>query len=565
MIIKTKLKVNGYLNYFLIFLLLLFVTPALKAQTPEDGPAVQTGHTGPIDLRMTLGIPSPGIPLDETVRKQLMYFLEIAGHIRSINKVDFFRPYNRNLKRKVSRLLQKAAAIEPDACGKQYLETLASQVPADRFSIPVPGWFSLEENRAEIIFLKDETHTMKVLLLHQFIPGRLRGNRRRFNSGTVLNTVNNTGDGGEESKIFDTFVYLNDLEETFKYREYTRRFGRMQDNLPYEAKPKVPFAAVPPHIKIARLVYSTADYKTSQVYPGPDVFYNFEGGKFKIVIFKNLVDAYVNCILKPISGEILLDPNYMGVDTDSYLSNLVMHKISHHIGPVFDVQFKGLKSRRGKKDDNRDEDDEDEQDEQDNQVEQDNREGDAEETGENKDYESGRGEETEVERQSQSELKEKELLLVSDGLGERFPASEELKSRIIALHNTSVLLEDGVIPPEYEINIYSTYLVSLIDRLRRDLDTPLELAHIVQFNYLLKNGAITFNINNRKLSIRPDQFAPVVEKLAEDVIKKFKSITGMRLEYGQIGPELKEILERLQDLPVKIETKFLPDTGNGGQ
>ena len=33
--------------------------------------------------------------------------MEIAGHVDTINRLDFFKPYNREMKRKISELLQK--------------------------------------------------------------------------------------------------------------------------------------------------------------------------------------------------------------------------------------------------------------------------------------------------------------------------------------------------------------------------------------------------------------------------------------------------------------------------
>ena len=91
-----------------------------------------------------------------------------------------------------------------------------------------------------------------------------------------------------------------------KYNEYTKRFNRMQDNLPYSQKPQITYTARSPKIKIANLVYSSADYKKSLVYPGRNVYYTPDSGGFKIVIFKNMLEAITAFILKPIAQKVLL-------------------------------------------------------------------------------------------------------------------------------------------------------------------------------------------------------------------------------------------------------------------
>jgi len=190
----------------------------------------------------------------------------------------------------------------------------------------------------------------------------------------------------------------------------------------------------------------------------------------------------------------------MGVETECYLSNLVMHKISHHMGPVFIV--------------------------------------------------------TDKVNQPKGEKKKKELKLISEYLSYIYPVVEEMKARLIGLHNTSVLIEEGLIPREKEINIYATYLVSLVDRIRKNLGTRLNVANIAQFNYLLNKGGIVFNINNRKLSIHRPNFVTTVKDLTSKAMGNYSNLFSIMNKNGQPGPVLEELLNNINDIPVKTGFQF---------
>ena len=470
------------------------------------------------DNIMIVPVPVSMENLDEISVKQLGYFMEIAESVDVLNRIDFFKPYNRTLKGRISVLLNQAAEIEPDQCHKQYLTVLSTEVLDDRFYSIVPEWFNLEENKTEIIFMPDERHVQKELFIKLLFPlDRESFNFENADPDERLNLFNADG----ENKIFDTFVYLNDFDETLKVEQYIKGFDKMLDNLPSHKGSKIPYTPLAPQIKIARLVYSSMPQWISLVYPHRELFYT--QGRFKVVIFKNIADAYVECVLKHIAERILLDNRTMGVDPESYLSNLVMHKISHHMGKVFTVKVQQDKKEKQK-------------------------------TKEEK--EKTKGFEIEEKKQEKGKKKERELMLVSETMGNLYPVIEEIKAGAIALHNTSVLIEEGMIPREKEMDIYATYLVSLVDQLRKNPKGFLNRANIVQFNYLLKKGAIVYNVNHQRLFIDSSSLIPAVEELAKTLLVNVSMIFGIIREFGQPGPELEAILKNVEDIPVKTEFQF---------
>jgi hypothetical protein len=482
--------------------------------------------------------------LDEISQKQLSYFLEIAGHVATINQTNFFKPYNKESKEKISHLLIRAAEIEPDECHKKYLQALSYEVLNDRFYSLVPEWFHLEENKTEIIFLRDETHLQQEVWLKLFL-GSFPIDWEHFNFQHLTpfgdaDAASTTAPSSVPHKIFDTFIFLNDPEETERFEEYIQRFDKLDSHVPYQTREKVvPYTPDIPPIKVSHLVYSSLPGRVNIICPDREVFYR--NGRYKIVIFKNLIDAYVKCILKPLSEKVLSDHHLKSVEIDSssYLSNLVMRKLSHHMGPMFLLQ-------RGQK----------EGDEMDRDITDRMKEMKGKKGKKGGERDSERFEPREIWSQKQKKGKEDkkeemELKLISETLGDSFWIVEEIKAGVIAIHNTSVLIEERLIPRENEMNIYATYLVSLVDKLRKDPTSPLRAAYAYQLNYLLKNGAVSFNINTKKLSIDLSLFPGVMETLARVVIKNYQSPYQL-LRGGGISPELQAIIDNLEEIPEDV-------------
>lgn len=485
--------------------------------------------------------------LDEISLEQLDYFLEIAGIVDTINQTNFFKPYHQESKKKISDLFIKAAEIEPDECHKKYLLALSYEVLNDTFYSLVPDWYHLEGNKTEIVFLPDETHIQQELWLKLFLRSFPVDwehiNFQDLDPFGAAAAASTTAPSRVPHKIFDTFIFLNDIEETQRVEEYIHRFDKLDSHVPYKAREKaVPYTADIPPIKIAHLVYTSLPGRVSVVYPDREVFYH--QGRYKIVIFKNLIDSYVECILKPLSEEILSDHHLKSVEIDSasYLSNLVMCKLSHHMGPVFLLQPSHKKMD----------------------------EMDRDRTDRMKGMKGSKGDREKLEareiwfqkqKTGQKDKKEEmELKLISETLGDSFWIIEEIKANVIAIHNTSVLIAESLISREDEMNIYATYLVSLVDKLRKDPTNPLKAVYAFQLNFLLRNGAVSFNINTKKLSIDLSLFPGVMETLTDVVIRNYQSPYQV-LRGGGLTPELQAILDHLKEIPTDVNIDINLKTG----
>ncbi|MDQ1349947.1 MAG: hypothetical protein QG657_248, partial [Acidobacteriota bacterium] len=469
--------------------------------------------------------------------KQLNFFLKAAALIEEKNREKPFILFGNQVKGKVARWLTSASEIEAQDCHKKYLQALAENIrERGRFSVDLPPWVSLELNPIEIVFPRADRYSAAILVLKTF-----------FNLPTGTHYWG-------KGHFFDAFVYVNIPDDTLEFKEYSRVFSLMQDHLyalPVLSRSRqdISYSPVPPTFKISQLVFSSQpeirgvalvypniDDKTLD--PAAEKFKNEGDDNFKIVVFKNLVESYFEGVLKPISASVLPGEQVWNLDADIYISNLIMRRIAHHLGPVFVIAPK----------------------------EQD-----------------GRGtDEKKQQRQVQKGKAEMELKTIPELLGDLFPVVEAIKSQAVALYNTPVLINNGLLPDDKAKTVYLIYLVTLIDRLR---NTPAELtgpqqpgrknwedllgdpnnenylADLIQFNYLLGKESILLNIGNRTLDIDRVKFEAAVGELAGEVVRimtypNYDSARWFIEKNSALSPQLSEILKSAAGIPSHVEFRM---------
>ncbi len=527
-----KNRITITLLPLLLTLLMVLMPGFLMEGNPEEQKQGDASPSSDSKIILTININRnpPNEMMDESLQKQLDYFEKVAAIVNKKNQRRLFSPFTNQSKNEIASWLLKASEIEKDDCFKNYLKALSENIlEKNRFSADLPRWIDLEENQAEIIFIDDDRYLWDRMLFNTFFPSTSKG----LNLG--------------ESSILNTVIYLNLPEDTQKFEDYTNIFAVMRNNLPPGSKQEIPYSPLSPSFKISHLIFSSQPSAFTLVYPDitnePALEKSDEGKSFQIIVFKNLVNGYFEEILKPISGRILTEERLWDVDDDSYLSNIIMSRISHHLGPVFMIR--------------------DEEEEEEKYLD----------------------EEKLIKRRPKKKKKKeevKELKTIPKILKDLFPIIEAVKSQMIALHNTSVLIENGLISEDKDINIYTTYLVSLIDQLRKSpeavdirkpgriffWDTLLRdeksenfLSALIQFNFLLQQEGIIFNINSRKIDIDRLKFKDAVEKLTGDVLRILAnatySTTKRFIDQNVVfPPQLKEILIRIEAIPLAVEFRL---------
>jgi hypothetical protein len=474
----------------------------------------------------------------ETAKKQMTLLLKIPELLEHINEEDFFTPYNPEITGKISSLLMQSANLETDECHKLYLTELAENISRNTFYTLTQDWLALENNVSEIIFVPNPVYENHRFFLDVLAPIDLMHLAAEGNGKELSRYIREQLQNEKQSyKLFDTFIYVNDPKETMKYEAYTRLYGKMRDRVATNRAPVTPFTGRPPQLKIAGLAYATSTNQLNTIYPHPELFYIEQAEKsgqnktYKLIIFNNLVDIYVTCILDPLARIVLQDTTVVPglpdepspksvpveVTADSFISNHVMYAISQNIGEIFALRPKINPQKK-------DTDDE----------------FTSQEKGGKEAYNQ-----------------EKVLKLISDVYKSQFLLMNGLKSTVVSLYNTRLLMEEGVLPWEKEADIYATYLAFALDRIRRNPKQPDNKHHVIMFNYLLKNGGIFFNITTRKISINVLDFRKNLDSLMKIVTEKYTFLIPSVRAYDIIGSELEAIVKMLRDIPTQTDVRFI--------
>lgn len=472
------------------------------------------------------------------LEKQLNFFLKAAAVINEKNREKPFNLFGNQVKGKIARWLTSASEIETQDCHKKYLQELSGTIrELGRFSVDLPPWVSVEQNPAEIVFPRADRYSAAIWVLQTF-----------FNLPTGIHYWG-------KGNFFDAFVYVNNPDDTLKFKEYTAVFSLMQDHLYAlsvlsRSRQEISYSPVAPTFKISQLVFSSQPEirGVTLVYPDIDDAvqdttngkYKIEGeDDFKIVVFKNLVEAYFEGVFKPISACVLTGEQVWTLDSDVYLSNLIMRRIALHLGPVFVIVPKGQDSAGG----------------------------------------AGGAGEKKQQKQVQKGKIEMELKTIPEILGNLFPVVEAVKSQAVAVYSTPVLINNGLLPDDKAKTVYLTYLVTLIDRLR---NTPREmiatqqtgkknweellgdpnnenyLADLIQFNYLLGKESILLNIGNRTLDIDRAKFETAIGELTGEVVRlmtypNYDSARWFIEKNSAVPPQLSEILKSVEGIPSQVK------------
>ncbi|MCK4944513.1 MAG: hypothetical protein KAS65_13100, partial [Candidatus Aminicenantes bacterium] len=84
--------------------------------------------------------------------------------------------------------------------------------------------------------------------------------------------------------------------------------------------------------------------------------------------------------------------------------------------------------------------------------------------------------------------------------------------------------------------------------------------YLVQINYFLKNQGLVFSLENQELLINFDRLKREIRKLMDMVLRieqsgSYSSAKQFIKNYSVIPQELKQILKKMESIPVKIKIK----------
>ena len=153
---------------------------------------------------------------------------------------------------------------------------------------------------------------------------------------------------------------------------------------------------------------------------------------------------------------------------------------------------------------------------------------------------------------------------VREALKENASALEEGKADVLGLYMVQALHEDGEIGGDLLDN-YVTFLSSIFRSIRFGASSAHGMANLIRFNYFMEHGAFTRTEDGR-YRVNPERMGEVVDMLSQQILRfqgdgDYAGVQQFVAEYGQIGPDLRADLDRLQTAMIPVDVTFEQGTG----
>ncbi|KAF9178602.1 hypothetical protein BGZ50_007605 [Haplosporangium sp. Z 11] len=291
---------------------------------------------------------------------------------------------------------------------------------------------------------------------------------------------------------YEFYVHARDFDSSAILAKFSSRLQDMEDQLPVDELYKTK-GLFPPAIVTVNQLYSGGDVAVpmTAAYNLPNDERPIKVAGSKLVIIKNVQEGKFEKVLRPIAEQVLDSEQVQKVQFEAFFQHVLMHEVAHSLGPHFLVHDKEKKVRTA--------------------------------------------------------------------LEEYHSAMEEAKADIAGLYAVGLLLKDGTLAggPDAE-SFYMTYLASAFRSIRFGITEAHGLGQAMQFEYLKEQGGFAYDSETRKFRVVMDKIEEAVKSLTTRILvlqgdgdkQKVKEFVD---RYGIISPEVKDALEKLENLGVPVD------------
>jgi hypothetical protein len=379
--------------------------------------------------------------------------------------VPYHEAYREDLEVVVGHL-RAAAAITPDEAFRAYLIQKAEDLLSNDYYRGDLKWIELEGNLLEIVIGPYEVYEDGLMGL---------------------------------KAAYESFVFINDLEEMAKLRAYLDHLGEMQRRLPVEQKYKAArIEGMASPLNVVLEVFAAGDTKAGVqtlafVLPNDERIREEKGTKK--VFLKNIQEAKFDKVLVPISTKVLAEEEAGHISFYAYFTETLLHEISH----VFGTNYIALEDGT--------------------------------------------------------------TTTVNKALADRYSAIEECKATIVGMHNVPYLIEKGLIPKGREREIYTTYLAGMFRSIRFGAHEAHGMGTLLQLNYHRETGAFRYDPASGKFSVDLDAIKDSITEMARKILVlegdgNYDNAAAFITRYGEVDDVIQALLHRLGDIPVDIEPDY---------
>jgi hypothetical protein len=296
---------------------------------------------------------------------------------------------------------------------------------------------------------------------------------------------------------FEAFITVRDSEETERLKSFSAHLQRLEDALPIDARYRNPHVGSLTPIRVVNVIFTAGDanrgVQTAAFNLPNDERVLREKGS-KSVMLKNVQEAKFHVVLEPIAAVALTTEARTHVSFEAFFTHILLHELMHGLGP-HDISV------------------------------------------------DGRG------------------TTVRKELRDTYSAIEEAKADVSGLWALQRLVDEGYVSADVGRSMYSTFLASMFRSLRFGINEAHGRGVAIQLNHFLDAGAVRVDRDGR-FEIVGGAIRGAVMSLTSEIMTlqaegSYAKAASVIERLAVIRPEVQALLDRVADIPVDIEPRFV--------
>ncbi len=292
---------------------------------------------------------------------------------------------------------------------------------------------------------------------------------------------------------FEAIIGIKDEQSTNQLKIIERQVNRLEKNLPISDKYKSKRKGKSTPIVVIDEILSSGDgragvHMTAFNLPNDERVKQMKGSKK--VLIKNVAEAkYHNC-MNPILIKALSEQDFKDTTFDAYFTHTLLHEISHGLGPG--IIMKG-----------------------------------------------------------------QQKITVNQALKGHYSTIEEAKADVVGVYNAFYLIDKGIYSKEMEKQIVTSFIGGIFRSIRFGIQEAHAASNLIIFNFLKEKKIVSYHRRTGNFAINHKRARSAFKTLSRKLLMiqakgSYDEADKFITKYSHIGPEMKQILEDMKDIPIDI-------------
>lgn len=150
---------------------------------------------------------------------------------------------------------------------------------------------------------------------------------------------------------------------------------------------------------------------------------------------------------------------------------------------------------------------------------------------------------------------------VKKELKETYSKIEECKADVLGMFNNIFMIEKGVYPKEYEIELWTTFLAGVFRSVRFGINEAHGGGTAIIYNYVMERGGYEYDPVSERVKVNYDKVYNAIKDLANELLMiqaegNYEGAKQIIQKYAVNSESMKVIIGKLSDLPVDINPRF---------